>query len=165
MPFPVATNSQGQGMPALLPPKMRTQTATASRLNQPGVKARADGSAERGAANGLKRIGVVAVQDGTRIRSQEAEQRTGRGIDSRSQFSPMSSGDGRTAIAVSSAHRLYFTAARAVIVHCLPHAAGMRQRRRNRHAHGDKDAREQKHQQQSGGQAMHRSGYKCWSQG
>ena len=95
------------------------------------------------------------MQDGTRIRSQEAEQRTGRGIDSRSQFSPMSSGDGRTAIAVSSAHRLYLAAVRAVIVHRLPHAAGMRQRRRDRHAYGDKDPREQKNQQASGGQTMH----------
>jgi len=67
----------------------------------------------------------------------------------------MSSGDGRAAIAVSSAHRLYLMAAGTVIVHCLSHAAGMWKRRRNRHAHGDKDPCEQKHKQQSGRQAMH----------
>ena len=82
-----------------------------------------------------------------RVRRQIGQQWMERGIDSRSQFGPMSSGDGRTAIAVSSAHRLYFAAAGAVIVHRLPHAAGMRQRRRDRHAHGDKYPDEQKHQQ------------------
>ena len=51
----------------------------------------------------------------------------------------MSSGDGRTAIAVFVRPRPRISRLPgAVIVHRLPHAAGVRQGRRDRHAHGDK---------------------------
>ncbi len=54
-----------------------------------------------------------------------------------------------------AANRLQIAAAGAVIVHWLPHTAGMRQRRSDRHGHRDEDPRKQQHKQQSGGQAMH----------
>ncbi len=124
-------------------------------VNQPGAKVRAGWLAERGAANRLEGVGIIAVQHGMRSRGQEAQKWMGLRIDARSQFGPMSGGDGRTAIAVSSTHGLDFAAARALIVHRLPHAAGVRQGRRDRHAEGNKNPREQKNQHQSGGQAMH----------
>ena len=56
---------------------------------------------------------------------------------------------------ILAAYGLHFANAGTMIVHRLPHAAGMRKGGRNRHPNGDKDPREQKHQQQSGGQAIH----------
>jgi hypothetical protein len=77
------------------------------------------------------------------------------GIYSRAQFGPVSSGKRGAAIVILSAYGLDFADAGAMIVHCLPHAAGMGQRHRDRHAHGDEDPCEQKNQHQSGGQAIH----------
>jgi hypothetical protein len=55
----------------------------------------------------------------------------------------------------SAVHSLDLAAAGAVIVHRLPHAAGMGQGRGNGHGHPDKRAREQQHKQRSGGHAKH----------
>ena len=52
-------------------------------------------------------------------------------------------------------HRLYVATTGAVLMHRLPHTAGMGCRNRNRQGHRDKRARKQQHKQQSGGQAIH----------
>ena len=90
-----------------------------------------------------------------RVWRQVGQQRMRAGINSRSQFGPVSSSKWRAAIVILAAYGLDFANAGTMIVHRLPHAAGMRQGGRDRHTNGDKDPREQKHQQQSGGQAIH----------
>jgi hypothetical protein len=50
---------------------------------------------------------------------------------------------------------LDFEAAGAVLVHWLPHAAGMRRRRGDCQSNGGKSAHEHENKQQSGGQAVH----------
>ncbi len=77
------------------------------------------------------------------------------GINSRSQFGPVSSGKRGAAIVILAAYGLDFANAGAMIVRRLPHAAGMRRWSGDRQAYGDKNPREQKHQQQSGGLAIH----------
>jgi Dimerisation domain len=52
-------------------------------------------------------------------------------------------------------HRLYVATTGAVLVHRLPHTAGMGCRNRNRQGHRDKRACKQQHKQQPGGQAIH----------
>jgi hypothetical protein len=54
-----------------------------------------------------------------------------------------------------AAHPLNFNAARAIIVHRLPHTAGMRDGNRDRQSHGGESAHERENEQQSDGQAMH----------
>jgi hypothetical protein len=76
-------------------------------------------------------------------------------VDRRAQLSPPRSGDRRTAVAGPAAHLSYSATGGAVIVHRLPHTAGMRNGTRHRHRHRDKPARKQQHKQQSGGQAIH----------
>ncbi len=124
-------------------------------IRENGQNVSAGWLAERGTTDGLKRVGIIAIQDRMRNRRQVGQERTNRGNNSRSQFGPLGSRHRRTTIAVSARCRLYFTAAGALMAHRFPHAAGMRQGRRDRHAHRDKDPDEQKHKQQSGGQAMH----------
>ena len=51
--------------------------------------------------------------------------------------------------------RFYVGPTGAVIVHRLPHAAGVGRRRSNRQSHRDKRARNEQHKQRSGGQAIH----------
>ena len=67
----------------------------------------------------------------------------------------MGGGDGRAAILMVAANILDFQAAGAVIVHGLPHTAGMRQRRGDRQRYRGKRAHEQQNKQQSGDQAVH----------
>jgi hypothetical protein len=52
-------------------------------------------------------------------------------------------------------HGLDFGIAEAVIVHWLPHTAGVRNRGKARHRHRHESADKQEHKQKSGGQAMH----------
>ena len=54
-----------------------------------------------------------------------------------------------------AAHGLYVASAGAVLVHRLPHTAGVGQRSGDRQGHRDERARKQQHKQQSGGQAIH----------
>ena len=77
------------------------------------------------------------------------------GINARSQFGPVSSGKLGAAIVILAAYSLDFANVGAMIVRRPPHAAGMGQGSGDRQAYRDKDPREQKHQQQSGGQAIH----------
>src|SRR5882724_9009718 len=67
----------------------------------------------------------------------------------------MSGRNRRTAIVMLAVHRLYVATTGAVLVHRLPHTAGMGCRNRNRQGHRDKRAPKQQHKQQSGGQAIH----------
>jgi hypothetical protein len=67
----------------------------------------------------------------------------------------MPGGDRRAAVAMFAAHRLNFNAARAIVVHWLPHTAGVRDGSRERQSHGGQSAHEGENEQQSGGQAMH----------
>lgn len=86
-----------------------------------------------------------------RARRQIGEKRMSTGVNAGSELSPMGSRHRGTAIAILAAHRLYFATAGAVVLHRLPHTAGMRRRSRDRHGYRDKRARKQEHKQQSGG--------------
>ena len=63
----------------------------------------------------------------------------------------MGSGDRWAAILMVAADILDPQAAGAVIVHGLPHTAGMRQRRGDRQRYRSEGAHEQQNKQQSGG--------------
>ncbi len=52
-------------------------------------------------------------------------------------------------------HGLYVASVGAVVVHRLPHTAGVGRRSGNRQSHRDERARKQQRKQQSGGQAIH----------
>lgn len=54
-----------------------------------------------------------------------------------------------------AANGLKFKAGRAVVVHPLPHTAGMWQRSGDRQSDRGESAHERENEQQSGGQAMH----------
>lgn len=98
---------------------------------------------------------MIAAEDRMRAGRKIGEKRTSIGVNAGSEISPMGSRHRGTAIAILAAHRLHFATAGAVVVHRLPHTAGMGRRSRDRHGRGDKRAREQEHKQQSGGKAMH----------
>jgi|HubBroStandDraft_5_1064220.scaffolds.fasta_scaffold210468_2 hypothetical protein len=64
---------------------------------------------------------------------------------------------GMAAIVIATGRgSLKFSAGRAVIVHRLAHAAGMRRRSRDGQGHGDENAHEGQGQQQPGGETMHK---------
>jgi hypothetical protein len=90
-----------------------------------------------------------------RLRRQVGQQRVNIGIDVRAEFRPVGGGDRRAAVVAFAANVSDFDAAGAMLVHWLPHAAGMRRRRGDCQSYGGKSAHEHENKQQSGGQAVH----------
>ncbi len=109
----------------------------------------------RRTADGTKSVLEVAVPSWMRLRRQIGEERVNIGVDARAKLSPMGGSDGRATIVLPTAYVLDLKATGAVIVHRLPHAAGVGWGRRDRQGHGGQSAHEQQNKQESGGQAVH----------
>ena len=111
--------------------------------------------ADRRAADGTEKVFAVAAPIQTRLRWQVSQQRVNIRVDARAKFGPLDRGHRRAAVAMFAAKVLDFDAAGAMLVHWLPHAAGMRRRRGDCQSYGGKSAHEHENKQQSGGQAVH----------
>ena len=96
----------------------------------------------RRAADGTESVLVVAAQRRMWLRRQIGQEWVNIGSEARVDFGPMAGSDRRAAVVTFAAGGLEFKAAGAVIMHWLPHAAGMWQRGGYRQGHGGKRAHE-----------------------
>jgi hypothetical protein len=97
----------------------------------------------------------VAAQRGMPLRWQTGQKGMNIGVDAGTKLSPMRGSNRRAAVAAPAANRLDLQGGNAVMVHRLPHTAGMRYGSGDRQSRGGESAHEGENKQQSGGQAVH----------
>ncbi len=118
-------------------------------------KVRAGWSGEWRATNGPKGVGLNTMQNRTRVWRKISQKRLDTRVNACLERNPSGGSHRRTTIVTLTAHCLDVPAAGAVVVHRLPHTAGMRQGSGNRQGRRGQCAHEQQDKQQSGGQAIH----------